>query len=116
MGVQFDTEKTRSMAKELSDRLGVSEAFIVEEALQTQMERLHMRPERDEGTRRAVIIAEQLRARVPPEQREEHERRRAEFMEHIRRIQSEVAALPVLDPRPIEEIMRDMYDEDGLPK
>lgn len=119
MGVQFDTEKARSMARELADRLGVSEAFIVEEALRTQMESVGLIPKRDEGTRRAVIMGEQQRervARLPPAEREEHERRRAKFMADIRDIQRQVAALPVLDPRPIEEIMRDMYDADGLPK
>lgn len=124
MGVQFDidqfaTDDARSMAKRLAGHLGVSEAFITEEALRTQMECFGMIPARDEGTRRAVILAEHLRRKreaLPPEQRAEREREVARRMEAIRDIQRRVAELPVLDPRPIEEIMRDIYDEDGIPK
>lgn len=36
-----------------------------------------------------------------------------EFMAGIKAIQDRIAAAPILDPRPIDEIL---YDEDGLPK
>lgn len=119
MGVQFDTEEARRMAKELADRLGVSETFIVEESLRTQMEAVGLLPRRDPGVRSAAIIVEQIRervARLPPDEREAHQRRTVERMEILREIQDSVARLPVLDPRPIEEIVRDIYDEDGIPK
>ena len=36
--------------------------------------------------------------------------------EHISRILAEMDVLPVLDNRPIEEIVGDLYDDNGLPK
>jgi len=45
--------------------------------------------------------------------REAEQRRVARVMEGIRKIQAEVAQLPVLDPRTPDEILG--YDENGLP-
>ena len=42
-------------------------------------------------------------------------REREEKLRAIRAIVAHAATLPVLDPRPIQEIMDDMYDEHGLP-
>jgi len=36
--------------------------------------------------------------------------------ERISRILAEMDALPVLDSRPVEEIVGDFYDDNGLPK
>jgi antitoxin VapB len=39
-----------------------------------------------------------------------------ERLQSIREIQKRFAELPVLDNRSMDEIMEDMYDENGLPK
>ena len=39
-----------------------------------------------------------------------------EAWRRIRELQKQVAGLPVYDSRSAEEIMEDMYDENGLPK
>ncbi len=44
------------------------------------------------------------------------ERRRKKRYEAVRQIQADLAAAPVYDPRSIQKIMDDMYDEYGLPK
>ena len=60
-----------------------------------------------ESLTQAVLVA--LRERL---QREEA-RRHAGAGDRLRRLATQVAALPVLDPRPAEEILG--YDDRGLP-
>lgn len=48
--------------------------------------------------------------------REKPQKNREESMKAIRDIQKRFAELPVLDSRSMDEIMADMYDENGLPK
>lgn len=95
---------------------GVSEGFVLEELLRRELEQRGSIPARDEGARRAMLIAEQIWGAIPAEERKEREKLAWELRQELREIQDEIAALPVLDPRSAEEVMRDLYDEDGLPR
>ena len=69
--------------------------------------------------RQARLLSEYIRrkwALLPPEERQAKEREAERRMQVMRQIQDSIARLPVLDARPIGEIMRDIYDEDGIPK
>lgn len=46
-------------------------------------------------------------------QDEARERKKRDFIALVEQIQAEVAKMPILDDRPIDEIL---YDEHGLPK
>ena len=119
MGVQFESEDTQRRSRMLAERWGVTEEYAIGNLLQRELEREGLLPPEDEGVRRARLMAEHHRRRVaqlPPDEQEAHRRRVDEFKAMIRGIQERVAALPLLDSRLSEEIMRDMYDEDGLPK
>lgn len=49
-------------------------------------------------------------------EREKAGRGRAGVAERLMELGREVASRPPLDPRPLQEIMDDLYDEYGLPK
>lgn len=64
---------------------------------------------------RGTTITEAIEAALDKQIADEEDRRQeraAKFLRLVREIQEELAALPILDPRPIDEIL---YDEDGLP-
>lgn len=63
--------------------------------------------ETGESLTEAVVVALQQRLL------REHARRGPRIGVRLRRLQSDVAMLPVLDPRPPEEILG--YDDNGLP-
>lgn len=63
--------------------------------------------ETGESLTEAVVVALQDRLA------REHARRRPPMSARLRRLQSHVATLPVLDPRTAEEILG--YDDHGLP-
>lgn len=63
--------------------------------------------ETGESLTEAVVVA--LRERLD----REHARRRTRMSVRLQRLQSDVAKLPVVDPRTPEEIVG--YDSDGLP-
>ncbi len=84
--LNIKNEEAHELAAELSRMTGDSLTTVVTEALRERLERAKRHSGR-EG------IAERLLA-----------------------LGREISKLPVLDPRPIQEIMDDMYDEDGLPK
>lgn len=67
---------------------------------------------RDLAQRKGVTVDEAVREAVAKEAEREAEvaRKKAE----LRRIQAELAALPVYDDRPPDEIIG--YDENGLPR
>ena len=62
----------------------------------------------------AVIAS--LRERLEKQQGERTPEEIAEIMAWTRQMHERIATYPVYDPRPINEIMDDMYDEHGLPK
>lgn len=119
MGVHIDSEEYERQARRLADHRGTSVDEALSDLLRRELEREGLIPPEDEGVRRAKLMVEHFRAKralLPPEEREAKEREIARRVEALTRIQREIAALPVLDPRPMEEIMRDIYDEDGIPK
>ncbi len=64
--------------------------------------------ETGESLTEAVVVA--LRERLA----RQHSRRGPSLGVRLRRLQADVAALPVLDPRPAEDIIG--YDADGIPE
>lgn len=86
--ITFDDPETERLARELAARNGESVEDVIRGAL------------------RAWAVASRIASEAPPE---EQARRGAV----IARIQQEVAALPILDPRSADEILG--YDEHGLP-
>lgn len=116
MGMVIDNDEFERLAHQLADRRGTSVNTALTDLLRRELEREGSATPEDEGVRRAKLMVEQFRkkyALLPPEEQEERSRREEEFMAAISDIQRRVAELPVLDPRPIDEIV---YDEDGLPK
>ena len=87
MGLNIKNPSTEALIRELALRDGISLTEAVER-----------------GVRSLLGDPEELR-------RQEREQR----LKAIRAIVDHVATLPVLDPRPLQEIMDDMYDEHGLP-
>lgn len=118
MGVHIDSEEYERHARRLADHRGTSVDEALTDLLRRELEREGL-TEEDPGIRQARLLSEHIRkqwALLPLQEREAKERESARRMQAIREIQQRVAKLPVLDPRPIEEIMRDLYDEDGIPK
>ncbi|GEM_PF-1572750 len=92
MGMVIHDEETLRMAQELADRKGLAAPDVLKELLRAELDR--------------TAPAEPLRPRFTPEEEKALRARIAAIQERAR-------AAPILDPRPIDEIM---YDEDGLPK
>lgn len=69
--------------------------------------RLH-RTSYTSAIRRAVGEALEREGQLP-----EHDETLEDFMTFVRELQADIAAAPLLDPRPLNDIL---YDEDGLPK
>lgn len=116
MGVLIDSEEYERQARRLADHRGTSVDQALTDLLRRELEREGLTEAEDPGVRQARLLSEHFRkqwALLPPKEREARERESARRMEAIRGIQRRVAELPVLDPRPIDEII---YDEDGLPK
>ena len=63
------------------------------------------------GESMSEAVTTAIRERLDRKKRDAHRR-----FEEMGRIANDFQTLPVLDPRPVSEIMDDMYDEDGLPK
>ena len=119
MGVHIDSDEYERHARRLADHRGTTVDEALTGLLRRELEQEGLIDPEDEGVRRARLIdkwQEERLALLPPDEREERLRQAEEFMAVVRGIQDRVAAMPVLDPRSSEEIMRDMYDEDGLPK
>ena len=87
MGLNIKNPSTEAVIRELALRDGISLTEAV-----------------DRGVRSLLGDPEELR-------RQHRERK----LKAIEEIVAHVATLPVLDPRPLQEIMNDMYDEHGLP-
>lgn len=92
MGMVIHDEETLRLAQELADRKGLPVPDVVKELLRAELDR--------------TPPAEPRRSRFTPEEEKALRARIAAIQERVR-------AAPVLDPRPIDEIL---YDEDGLPK
>lgn len=60
----------------------------------------------------AVFVAGGVQRQAMPERPLSYE----EKLARVRAIQAEVKKLPILDPRPVEEMFADLYDENGLPR
>ena len=70
------------------------------------------------ATLRGVSLTEAIDQAVRKDLAEETSTKAARIKEKLRAIQEIVdhfASLPRLDPRPLAQIMDDMYDEQGLP-
>lgn len=65
------------------------------------------------GKSMSAVVVEAMEEKL---RREETTLDRSGVAERLLELGREVAARPALDPRPIQEIMDDLYDEDGLPK
>lgn len=116
MGVHIDSEEYERQARRLADHRGTSVDKALTDLLRRELEREGLSEAEDPGVRQARLLSEHFRKQwelLPPEEREARELESARRMEAIRDIQRRVAELPVLDPRPIDEVI---YDEDGLPK
>ncbi len=91
--ITIDDPETERLARELAARDGESVERVIRKAVQAQAATL-------------TATAEGIPTEAPPEVQ-------ARRMAAIARIQQEIAALPVLDPRSADEILG--YDENGLP-
>lgn len=60
----------------------------------------------------AVFVAGGVQRQAVPERPLSYE----EKLARVRAIQAEVQQMPVLDPRPVEALFADLYDENGLPR
>ncbi|MGQ3046409.1 MAG: hypothetical protein ACT6Q8_11855 [Niveispirillum sp.] len=60
----------------------------------------------------AVFVAGGVQRQAIPEWPLSYEEKLAQ----VRVIQAEVKQLPILDPRPVEVMFADLYDENGLPR
>lgn len=116
MGSITLTDQAQDHLRRLAAHRGVSEERALGDALMHALEEELSRGASGEWRRRATEALEQYKASIPAEERGERERQAAEFMEVVSGIQERVSAMPVLDPRSAEEIGRDLYDEDGLPR
>ena len=119
MGVHIDSEEYERQARRLARHRGMRVDEALTDLLRRELEREGLTEEDDPGIRQARLLSQHIRkkwALLPPEERQAKEREAERRMEVMREIQDSIARLPVLDARPIEEIMRDVYDEDGIPK
>ena len=116
MGAITLTGQAEEYLRKLAAHRGVSEERALGDALLHALEEVVTHDRSEEWRREAMEAIEQYKASIPPEERAERERQAAEFLEVVHGIQERVAAMPVLDPRSGEEIERDLYDEDGLPR
>lgn len=100
--ITIDDPETERLARELADRRGQSVQAVVHAALVDA---------------RAAVAGDTVLAEVPSARRDGPLARTPEEVEavlaRVRRIQAEAARLPVLDPRPADELLG--YDEHGLP-
>jgi antitoxin VapB len=88
MPLNIKKKETHDAARRLAELTGESLTEAVDKAVHERLDRLSA-------------------ARVQDKQ---------EAWRRIRELQKQVAELPVYDSRSAEEIMEDMYDENGLPK
>jgi antitoxin VapB len=86
MALNIKNPEVERMARELARRRKLGITEAVKEALELELKRVSQRP------------------------------RNSGLLERIRKIQDEVAKLPVLDARSVKEITDDLYGEDGAPK
>lgn len=123
MGVHIDSDEFERLARELADRRGTTVDQALTDLVRRELERDIRLSERretvgesdDQDERRAqgFALLEERIALLPSEERDERRRSGRNFLEAVWKVQREIAALPVLDPRPIDELL---YDEDGLPR
>lgn len=121
--MHIDSEEFTILAERLAARRGASVEEALTELVRSELAREGALPEGDGNSAEAEVdearrarafqMLEERIALLPPKERDERRRSGRNFLEMTWRIQKEVRALPVLDPRPIDELL---YDEDGLPK
>jgi len=83
--LNIKNEEAHALASQLAEATGESMSAAVTEAIRERLQRVK-----------------------PTESREG-------VAERIKQITEQFKSLPVRDPRPIQEIMDDLYDENGLP-
>lgn len=116
MGAITLTDQAEDYLRRLAAHRGVTEERALGDALLHALEEAMARDHSEEWRRQAAEVIEQYKASIPPEEREARERQATEFLDVVSGIQERVSAMPILDSRSAEEIGRDLYDEDGLPR